>query len=199
MLNDPSDKPRPVPLSARHTLGSDPEAAGTPLRGAGEASEREASPTELVRPVWWVAAQERLGAWNDSDVARKVATRTVAQVDQMWSVVDEVERMARDAGPQERPPLKHFREFLDREIVGVVVEMARHVSLALAGEEGWRLAHFDESVERFGRYLDLARLAASDALIPPTARTVVQRANLTLSDSLPDLAALVGALANVRA
>jgi hypothetical protein len=165
------------------------------MRGAPEPSEGGATPSELVRPVWWVAAQERAGAWNEGDPrTRKVAQRAVAQVDQMWSVVDEVERFAREESPQEKAPVQRFREFLDREIVGVFVELVRHVSLALTGAEGWRLTDFDECVERFSRYLDLARLAASDALIPPVARTIVQRANPILSDSLPDLAALVGAL-----
>jgi hypothetical protein len=200
MANDRTDKPRPVPLTARHTLGSDPEAAGTPLRGAPEPGEGGATPSELVRPVWWVATQEQAEAWNESDPrTRTVARRAVAQVDQMWSVVDEVERLAQEGGPQEKAPVQRFREFLNREIVGVFVDLVRHVSLAIAGAEGWRLTDFDECSERFSRYLDLARLASSDALIPPIARTIVQQANPILSDSLPDLAALVGALATLHA
>jgi hypothetical protein len=191
-------KPRPVPLTARHTLGSDPEAAGTPLPGVLEPSEREATPAELLRPVWWVAMQELAGAYEADLRTRNVAQRAVTQVDQMWSLVDEVERLARDQGPEEKSSRRNFREFLNREIIGVFVDLARHVSLALAGAEGWRVAEFDETAERLGRYLDLARLASSDASISTSARAIVQRASSTLSDWLPDLAALVGALANLR-
>lgn len=198
MPTDPTDKPRRAPLTARHTLGSDPEAIGTP-RGAPEPSGRESSPAELVRPVWWVVAQQLTEA-NDGDKARKqLAERVIAQVEQMWAAVDEVERVARTVGVQEKTPLIHFRDFLRNEVVGVFADLARHVSLVVVGADGWRMVQFDESAERFGRYLDLARFAASDASIPPTVQTVVQRANLTLSDALPDLAALVGALAVMRA
>jgi hypothetical protein len=196
----PAEHPAPARVAARHTLGSDPDGAGAPVRLSGEPpAEREPPPPELARPVWWLAAQQSSASWSGLEAA-KLAARIVAQVNGMWSVIDELEALY-TAVPRrpshERDLFTHFLSFVERDLVGLFVDLARQVGLVLSSGGGlpWDPAAFDGEGERFARNLDVMRLAASDPVIPESARSVVQRSARHLSESFPDFAALVGALA----
>lgn len=197
----PTDQTPTRRVSARHTLGSDPDGAGAPAPTGDELSpEREASPAELKRPVWWLAAQQRAATWEGSADARKLVARLVDQVDQMWSAVDELEALY-SAEPErpahERDSSANFLNFLKREVVGRFLTLSRLTArmLSRSTETCRDLARFEDEEAQFACNLDVVRLAASDPIIPEFVRVVVQRSALRLSDTLPDFSALVGALA----
>jgi hypothetical protein len=165
--------------------------------------EREPPPPELARPVWWLAAQQSSASWAGTLEAAKLAARVVAQVDEMWSVIDELEALYTGVPRRpshERDLFTHFLSFVERDLVGLFVDLARQVGLVLSsgGDLPWDPAAFDGEGERFARNLDVMRLAASDPVIPESAQSVVRRSARHLSESFPDFAALVGALTALR-
>ena len=197
----PTESSPAARVSARHTLGSDPDGAGAPVLDGGESRlERESPPAELTRPVWWLAVHQRAGSWPDTSETAKVVARLVGQVDEMWRLADELETLYFGLPRQpshERSLLAHFLSFIERDVVKLFWDLARQVAFMLSdsGEIPFDPTAFDAEGDRFTCNVDVMRLAASDPVVPEPVRAIVQRAARHLSQSYPDLAALVGALA----
>jgi hypothetical protein len=132
--------------------------------------------------------------------AARVAVRLVGQVDELWAVVDEIEVLY-TGSPQrpshEKDPSAHFLSFVERDVIKLFLDLVRQIAdmLAASGRIHFDGAAFEGDGDRLVCNLEVMRLAASDPVIAGPVRSVLQRAARRLSESFPDIAALVGALA----
>lgn len=184
----------PVPVSARHTLGSDPDSANASARNAADSRpSSDSTPPALMRPVWWLSALERVGDYAEDAVRAKLVARLLDHVEQAWSNTAELQAAChfhRDAA-SEHEPLQHFLLFVESDVVELFYRLARRSAQLVTDPD---LQSPNDEEERFSRNVEVMRLAATDGAIPGDLRAIVHRIGRDLSDWFSDFAALSGAV-----
>jgi hypothetical protein len=192
--------------SARHTFGSDPDAAGRVAidRGRIPRTEGDPAPLELPpRPVWWLAAQERAGELIEGE-QRRIVVRLLSHVEEGWTLATELAAVCDH--PEQTPQgevVHRLLAFLRNEVVDLFTSLALASSLAVPALGG---AHpdpdpdqIDSVAERFARNVQMVHLAASDPVIPPALRDTLRRVCRDLLDWCPEFSVLALAAARLVA
>lgn len=189
------EQPRaPVPVAARHTLGSDPDSVNAPVPGAADSrSSSESAPEALMRPVWWLSALQRVRDYTGDPARAKLVVRLLEHVEQAWSNAAELQAACcshRDPA-SEHESLQHFLQFVESDVVELFFRMAQRSAQLVTGPDPRSTT---DEIERFIRNLEVMRLAAADGEIPGDLRVVIHRLGRDLSDWFSDFAPLIGAV-----
>lgn len=191
----------PQGMSARHTLGSDPDSADVPLRGKSEHPNVAVAVRDLPRPVWWLAAVDRARHLNDDGARSPLVQRLISHVELGWPLICALQavcsRYRKGALPE---ALREVLRFADHEVIGLFFRLALRASeLVACGDyrpDAVTLHHTQEESERLARYLVVLTLATAHPAMPEPERTEVLTLLRDLSDWLPDYDAVAGAIHN---
>ena len=190
--------------SARHTFGSDPDAAGgvAIVRGRMPRTEDDPAAPELPpRPVWWLAARERAGEMIEGE-QRRIVTRLLSHVEEGWAMMTELAAVCdHQALAQRGEVLPRLTAFLRTEVVDLFTSLALASSLVVPalGEDrpDPDPNQIDSVGERFSRNVLVLRLAASDPIIPQAFRDTLRRVCRDLLDWYPEFSVLALAAARL--
>ena len=193
---------------ARHTFGSDPDAAE--WVSAGNAADRsdEAAAVDLPpHPIWWTAARERANEVGDMERARIIG-QLLDHVEQGWAVAAELMRVAEThLTPPAEPTqagemMAHLLGFVTFEIAELFTTLAFACSTLVPAR--WDAAaecpspHEIERVgAQFSRNVLMVLLASSDPVVSESARANMRSLSRELWEWCPDFSVLAVAAAQL--
>jgi hypothetical protein len=189
--------------SARHTFGSDPDAVGwlskpTEVRGANAVSPAVEMP---ARPIWWLAARERVALELVEGEQGRVITRLLDHVEHAWVTVTELSGIA-DNYPSPSPEPTQVGEamvrllgFVRSDVVELFTGLAFTCSTMVPAQWDTHPEYpspdeIESMGERFCRNVLMVRLASSDPLIPDVLRDTLRRFTGDLLEWFPDFTVL---------